>query len=223
MNAPNLVGSFAAPVSPLPPSPRGGIRFDEKTLQEQVMLSRRVFVAGCAGFVSPWYSAQAAAVLTEDGIYKQEWFLESLLELSTDLNGATKSEKRFAIMWELRGCPYCRQTHLVNFAKPEIENFVKAHFEILQLNIVGLREVTDFDGERLSEKSMAAKYGVRATPTIQFFPDLTDGLAQKWPEDREVARSQGYLEPSPFLAMFRFVFERAYQHKTLSDYLKANG
>ena len=37
-------------------------------------------------------------------------------------------------------------------------------FELLQLNIIGAREVTDFDGQRLTEKEFARKYGVRATP-----------------------------------------------------------
>ena len=124
-------------------------------------------------------------------------------------------------MWELRGCPYCKETHLVNFAKPEIENFIKDRFEILQLNIIGSREVTDFDGEKLSEKRMAEKYGVRFTPTFQFFPDSVAGLAQKKPREREVARAQGYLEPQHFLALFRFVSERAYEKGSLRDYLKA--
>ena len=74
-------------------------------------------------------------------------------------------------MWELRGCPYCRETHLVNFARPDIEDYVKANFEILQLNIIGARKVTDFDGSEISEKALAAKYGVRFTPTFQFFPE----------------------------------------------------
>ena len=188
------------------------------------MLSRRSFVAGSlSGLGAAGLSrVEAAAVLTEDGIYKQPWFLESFLELADDLDGAAEKRKRFAIMWELRGCPYCKETHLVNFAKPEIETFVRERFEILQLNIVGSREVVDFDGEKLSEKRIAAKYGVRFTPTIQFFPERKDGLAQKKPAAREVTRAQGYLKPNDFLAMFRFVSERAYERGTLRDYLKAN-
>ena len=41
---------------------------------------------------------------------------------------------------------------------------------MLQLNIIGSRKVTDFDGSELSEKALAAKYSVRFTPTFQFFP-----------------------------------------------------
>jgi len=193
------------------------------------MLSRRVllasFLAGPAvagvGLIGGRL-AQAEAILADDGLYKQPWFLESFLELADDLAGASEKKKRFAIMWELRGCPYCKETHLVNFAKPEIENFVKDRFEILQLNIIGSREVTDFDGEKLSEKRMAEKYGVRFTPTFQFFPEGVSGLAQKKPREREVARGQGYLEPQHFLALFRFVSERAYEKGSLRDYLKTN-
>ena len=193
------------------------------------MLSRRMFLAGVsAGSAANGLGlldlnpARAEAVLGDDGLYRQPWFLESFLELADDLAGANEKKKRFAIMWELRGCPYCKQTHLVNFAKPEIENFIKDRFEILQLNIIGSREVTDFDGEKLSEKRIAEKYGVRYTPTFQFFSDNATGLARKKPREREVARAQGYLEPRDFLAMFRFVTERAYEKGSLRDYLKAN-
>jgi thioredoxin-related protein len=69
---------------------------------------------------------------------------------------------------------------------------------------------------------LAQKYGVRYTPTIQFFPDSMAGLAAKTPKEREITRIQGYLAPAAFLMMFRFVAERAYEKGTLRDYLKAN-
>lgn len=189
-----------------------------------MMITRRNMVVGCgvAALTVSGRAARAEAILTEDGIYRQPWFLESFLELADDLEGAHKAGKRFAIIWELRGCPYCKETHLVNFAKPEIESFVKDRFEVLQLNIIGSREVTDFDGERLSEKRLAEKYGVRFTPTFQFFAPRAAGLDKRQPRDREVARAQGYLEPNHFLALFRFVSERAYEKTNLRDYLKTN-
>ena len=177
------------------------------------MLSRRLLLAGLAAEgLGPWRggAAQAEAVMTDDGFYREPWFLESFLELADDLAAAAENKKRFAIVWELRGCPYCRETHLVNFAKPEIASYIRERFEILQLNIIGSREVTDFDGEKLTEKQFARKYGVRGVPVFQFFPDSVAGLAQKAPREREVARGQGYIEPQPFLDMFRFVADRAY-------------
>src|ERR1041384_472479 len=133
---------------------------------------RYLLAGGVAAAVSlAAIRARSEPTLTEDGLYRQPWFLESFLELPDDLQGAANLGKRFAIMWELRGCPYCRETHLVNFARPDIEAYIKENFEILQLNIIGSRKVTDFDGAEMTEKVLAAKYGVRFTPTLQFFPE----------------------------------------------------
>jgi thioredoxin-related protein len=158
--------------------------------------------------------------MTDDGIYREDWFLDSFLELGDDLQATVAAGKKLAIMWELRGCPYCKETHLVNFARKDIESYVREHFEILELNIAGSRIVTDFDGEKLGEKQLAAKYGVRFTPTIQFFPDRFDSLAAKSPREREVNRIQGYLKPEDFIRMFAYVAERAYERGTLRDYLR---
>ena len=185
--------------------------------------TRRNLITGSAALAASLVAARAraAAVLTEDGLYKQPWFLESFLELPDDLQGAANLGKRFAIMWELRGCPYCRETHLVNFARPDIEEYIKANFDILQLNIIGSRKVTDFDGAEISEKALAARYGVRFTPTLQFFPESSAALGEKAPDKREVARAPGYLRPDDFLAMFRYVREKGYETKSFRDYLRA--
>lgn len=177
-------------------------------------------VAAAGGLVGARARAEAP-ILTDDGLYKQPWFLESFLELGEDLTAATAAGKRFAILWELKGCPYCRETHLVNFARPDIARYVRENFEILQLNIIGSRKVTDFDGVELSEKRFAARYGVRFTPTVQFFPETLAGLKEKPPEKREVARLPGYLRPDDFLHLFRFVREKAYEKQNFRDYLRA--
>jgi thioredoxin-related protein len=183
---------------------------------------RNLMVAGAALAASlGGPRLRAEPMLTEDGLYRQPWFIESFLELADDLQSAAKSGKRFAVMWELRGCPYCRETHLVNFARPDIEDYIKQNFDILQLNIIGSRKVTDFDGAEISEKALAAKYGIRFTPTLQFFPEGPQSLSATPPEKREVARAAGYLRPDDFLAMFRYVREKAYERKSFRDYVRA--
>ena len=185
-------------------------------------VTRRQLVAALAATAAFPGGALAQAILTEDGLHRQPWFIDSLLELPDDLAAATAGKKRFAILWELRGCPYCTKMHEVNFARPEIETFIKERFDVLQLNFIGSREVTDFDGEKLSEKRLAAKYGVHGTPTFLFFPESAESLSKKPPMQREVARLQGYIEPAPFLGTFRYVAERAYEKGSLNDFLKAN-
>jgi thioredoxin-related protein len=189
------------------------------------MISRRMLLAGAAALGGGVHAGRSLAepLLTDDGLYTQPWFLESFLILAEDVDGATARAKRFAVMWDLKGCPYCKKTHLVNFADPQIEAFIRTRFEILQLNITGSKEVTDFDGERLSEKRLAEKYDVRGTPTVQFFPEQASGLAARKPQAREVFRIKGYLEPDDFRRRFAYVADKAYERGTLLDYLKAQG
>jgi thioredoxin-related protein len=186
------------------------------------MITRRLLLAASlAGPIAPALAGEPQ--LTDDGLFTEDWFLQSLLELADDLSLAGSNGKRFAIIWELKGCPYCRETHIKNFGDPAISAFIRERFDILQLNVIGARTVVDFDGEKLSEKALAEKYGVRFTPTFQFFPESVEAMAGKKPRDREVARAQGYLEPRHFLALFRFVAERAYEKTSLRDYLRAQG
>ena len=159
-------------------------------------------------------------ILTEDGLYRQSWFLDSFLELQDDLETSASEGKRLAVMWELKGCPYCKETHYVNFADPEITGFIRERFDILQLNIIGSRTVLDFDGEELPENKLAQKYGVRFTPSFQFFPTSAEGLAELSPRDREVARLQGYMKPEHFLAMFKYVDSSAYENQSFREFLR---
>lgn len=188
-------------------------------------LTRRSFVVLASGAVvaAGRSEAVAEAALGDDGLYHEPWFLQSFLDLRDDLESAASNGKRLAVMWELRGCPYCRETHLVNFADPDIANYIRDNFEILQLNLIGSRKVIDFDRQELSEKDLAQKYGIRFTPTFQFFPPSAAGIEAKEPMAREVARAPGYLKPQHFLAMFRFVRERAYEHGSFREFLAANG
>jgi thioredoxin-related protein len=186
-------------------------------------LTRRSFLIGAAALSAPGLGRAHAdePILTDDGLYKQPWFLESFLDLPDDLDAAHKENKRFAIMWELKGCPYCKETHFVNFAQPRIAGYVKANFEVLQLNIIGSRKVKDFDGTEMAEKDLAAKYGVRFTPTVQFFGERAGPLKTLPPAKREVARAPGYLRPDDFLAMFSYVREKAYESKSFRDFVKS--
>lgn len=180
-----------------------------------------VSAAATAGSLMPGLIAAAEITeqLTEDGLHYQPWFLESFLELADDLTTAGDAGKHLAIMWELKGCPYCAETHRVNLADENIRDFIKSNFDVLQLNFIGSKRVTDFDGEELSEKDLARKYGIRFTPSFQFFPKSLAGLSELPPMKREVARLAGYLKSDHFLSMFKYVAEEAYKNKSFRDYL----
>lgn len=181
------------------------------------MLTRRTMLASGLAIVLPG-AASARATLGEDGLYKLDWYLESFLDLGEDLAAATAAGKRFAILWGLKGCPACRRMHEVHLADPQTERYVRENFEMLHLNILGQRPVTDFDGGKPGEKALAARYAIEGTPSIQFFPETTEGLGSRAPAAREVARMPGLPDPRQFLAWFRFVREKGYERGAFADW-----
>jgi thioredoxin-related protein len=184
------------------------------------MLNRRGLLGAALLAPSP---AQGAARLGEDGLYQHDWYLESFLDLAEDLAAATAAGKRLAVMWGLKGCPACRRMHEVHLADPATEAYIRANFEVLHLNHIGARTVTDFDGRKLGEKALGEAYAIRFTPTIQFLPETADGLGGRAPRAREVARMPGLLEPAEFLAMFRYVRARGYADAPFQEWLKRGG
>lgn len=194
------------------------------------MLTRRAFAttalaAGIALITCPASAQESriAAILGDDGLYHQPWFLNSFLDLKDDLAEAAEAGKRFALIWEQRACPYCRETHEVNFARPEINEFVRENFNVLQLDIWGSREVTDFDGEALEERALARKWGIVFTPTIMFFDDSVEKVAGRSGPEAEVVRMPGYFKPYHFITMFEYVKESAYKTTHFQLYLQHKG
>jgi thioredoxin-related protein len=116
----------------------------------------------------------------EDGLYHQSWYRLSFLNLSDDFADARAAGKRFAVIFEQRGCPYCIKLHTDILAQRYINDYVRENFAVLQLDLWGAREVTDFDGRVFSERALAERWGVIFTPTIVFFKDDLSGLEGKW-------------------------------------------
>ena len=147
----------------------------------------------------------------EEGVYTQPWFYESFLNLREDIGDSAKEGKQLVILWEQRGCPYCREMHHVNLRRPEIVDYIRKNFNVIQLNLWGDREVTDVDGEITTEKKLARKYRVQFTPTIQFFPPALDDDPKAPGHDTEVWRLLGYWKPFHFMNSFVYVKDKGYE------------
>lgn len=147
----------------------------------------------------------------EDGLYHQPWFEESFLDLKEDFSEAQESGLRFAVIFEQRGCIYCTKMHTEVLAKKYINDYVRNNFRILQLNMWGSREVTDFDGTVLTEKKLAERWGVLFTPTIVFLKrDLSKHDGQ-WGKDLEVLRMSLGVGPGTFYDIFTWVKHEVYK------------
>jgi thioredoxin-related protein len=123
--------------------------------------------------------------LEPDGLYHQSWFQLSFLNLKDDFAEARAAGKRFAVIFEQRGCPYCVKLHTEVLAQRYINDYLRQNFTILQLDLWGAREVTDFDGTVLPERALAERWGVIFTPTVVFFKDDLSGLEGKWGRELE--------------------------------------
>lgn len=190
------------------------------------MYSRRQFfnMAGAAALTAPLVGTGSpnqakAAEISDDGLHIQDWFVESFLDLTEDHETAASEGRHFAVIIEQRGCPYCRDTHEINFAHPKIAEYVPANFDMLQLNLHGSRMVTDFDGEELEERALVRKWLVNFTPTIVFFPKDLQAVAGKSGRDAEAARLPGYFRPFTFMQMFKYVREEKFTEESFQRYL----
>lgn len=153
-------------------------------------------------------SPALAAEIGEDGLHKQDWFAITFKDMAEDLQTASDEGKRLAIIFEQRGCIYCSRLHEEVFSAPEVSAFIRENFYVVQMNLFGDEEVTDFDGEAMSEKEMARRWGVVFTPTILFMPDQP-------PETGTAAQAAVSVMPGAFgkhttLNMFRWVREKGY-------------
>ncbi|MDM7931446.1 thioredoxin family protein [Tabrizicola sp.] len=112
-----------------------------------------------------------AVELGDDGLHKPAWLRETFKDLHDDLAEANAEGKRLLVIFEQRGCIYCTEMHEKVLSDPAIEKLIVDHYFVVQMNLFGDVEVTDFDGTTLSEKEMAMRWGVMFTPTLIFLPE----------------------------------------------------
>lgn len=145
----------------------------------------------------------------EDGIYHQAWFNQSFMDLKDDHAEARTEGKRFAVIFEQRGCVYCTKMHTEVLAQRYVNDYVRDNFRIVQIDIWGSREVTDFDGRKMPEKTLAERWSVLFTPTIVFLKEELEPGRIGPPV--EVARMNLGIGAGTFYDMFAWVRAKVYE------------
>ncbi|MGM0584182.1 MAG: thioredoxin family protein [Pseudomonadota bacterium] len=145
----------------------------------------------------------------EDGLHKPSWLNLTFKDMTDDLRTAQEQGKRMAVIFEQRGCIYCKKMHTEIFTDPEIRRMLEEDFFFVQMNLFGDEEVTDFDGTTLPEKKMARRWGVVFTPTIMFMPEEV-------PESGSAAENAVMTMPGAFgkgttRAMLEWVERKLYE------------
>jgi len=158
----------------------------------------------------------AAAELGDDGLHKTDWMRDTFKDLRDDLAEAGAEGKRLMLIVEQRGCIYCTRMHEEVFPRPEIADYIRENFFVVQINLHGDTEVIDFDGESLSEKAAARKWGLLFTPSILFLPEEV-------PEGQSASRAAVAMMPGAFeapttLDLLTWVNEKRYALDTDEDF-----
>lgn len=153
-------------------------------------------------------NAVLAATVGEDGLHKQDWFSITFKDVAEDIADARDADKRLVLVFEQRGCIYCAKMHKSILSDPEVAEYLQENFHIVQFNLFGDEEVTDLDGDTLSEKQAARKWGVVFTPTMLFMPEeAADGVSVR---EAAVATMPGAFGKLTFLHLFQWVDEKGY-------------
>lgn len=160
----------------------------------------------------------AGGELGDDGLHKQDWFLNSFLEMPDDLAEAADEDKFLMVIIEQAGCPYCRELHNVNFKRPEITDYIQENFIVVQLDLWGSREVVDFDGEALEERDLVRKWGVNFTPTTLIFT-MDGGVPESFFQG-EAFRMPGLLKPFHYLSSLEYVVSGQYKDQPFQRFLQ---
>ncbi len=166
---------------------------------------KRLLFAICALFLA---TSGVFAEIGDDGLHKAPWMRDTFKDLAEDLEEANAVGKRLMVMIEQRGCIYCKKMHEEVFVVPEITQYIEDNYFVIQINMFGDIEVTDFDGTTLPEKEMVRRWGALFTPSIYFFP--TEVTADQIATEAAVANMPGAFGRWTTLNMLTWVVEEGY-------------
>jgi len=161
-------------------------------------------------------SAQAAE---QTGAFKDEplveplvlpdWFKVSFLDLREDLHDAVANKRGLILYFGRHDCPYCKAQLEKNWGLQDIIAYTRAHFDVIAIDVLGNRQLVDFNGRESSEKSFAVENQAHFTPSL-FMYDNTGKLALK---------ITGYRPPYQFRAALEYVADEHHLKETFRNYL----
>lgn len=173
------------------------------------MKSAIVYLSALLMFAGLSFALAEEVPIGDDGLHKPEWFSLTFKDIAEDIRTAKENGKRLALMVEQRGCIYCKEVHEKLLTDPDVRDYIEEHFMIVQYNLHGGEEVTDTDGEVLTEKAAARKWRLMFTPSILFMPeDPPEGVDAG---AAAVAMMPGAFRKGTFLEMFVWVYDKGYE------------
>jgi len=138
------------------------------------------------------------------------WFKESFLDISEDIEEASDEGKHVMLFMDLDSCPYCTRMLKESFIKQTpTKDFAKNHFDVININIKGSKEIAWDEDTSLSEKELATKLKVQYSPTVLFLDK----------DKNIVVRVNGYRSAKNFKNIMEYVSGKHYQNMKLGEFL----
>ncbi len=164
------------------------------------------FLFGCLLLLAG--TSQAAVEVRDPYKY---FFHESWNDFKDELNIARKEGKHgILIFFELDECPFCHRMKQTVLNQSDVQEYFRANFRCLDVDIEGDLEVVDFDGNPSTQKDFAFKSNrVRATPVFAFY-DL-DG-------NRVVRFTGATNNKEEFMWLGEFVLSGKYKEMNFTKY-----
>lgn len=141
-----------------------------------------------------------------------EWFLNSFLDFSEDIDSLTSQNKRLMLFVQQDSCPYCHAFVTKNLSHTQTKEKLQKHFGVVDVNMFGDREILDTDGEETTEKEFAKKHNIQFTPTIIFFDE----------NKKQILRLNGYVDIPQFNLALDYIKDKKENSLTFQEYLLEN-
>lgn len=109
-----------------------------------------------------------------------EFFDQSLGDFGEELDVARdEGKKGILLFFEMDECPFCARMKSTVLNRPDIQAFFRSQYLIFPVDIEGDLEITDFQGNPVTQKEFAKRNRVRATPVFAFY-DLGGKLVARY-------------------------------------------
>lgn len=109
----------------------------------------------------------------------------------------TNNGRKFLFYFHANWCTYCHKLEKDVFTKNDIIDYINSNYMPVRIN-------SD------KEKKLAARYGVRGLPNLQF----------RTPEGEAIARWPGYIEADRLMIMLQFIGTDSYKTMSYNDFVK---
>jgi len=148
--------------------------------------------------------------LLEEELQYPDWFKTSFGDLREDLKSAIANNKQgLMIYFGQKRCSYCEMFLKVNLEMPDVQGYLRKHFDVIPIDIWGINDVITLEGDQISEREYAIFEETNFTPSLIFYDK----------EGRVVLRLRGYYPPYKFRAALKYVVEGFYRQERLREYM----